>query len=253
MVTTIKLDNGVRIVSEHIPSVRSISVGIWVGTGSRFEEESENGLSHFIEHMLFKGTKTRTATEIAETFDRIGGQVNAFTSKEYTCYYAKVLDTHSKVAIDVLSDMFFHSVFEEEELIKEKNVVYEEIKMVDDTPDDIVHDLLSEASYGRHSLGYPILGTVDTLNRFGREHLFDYMDRFYTGDYIVISVAGNVTNEVIEQLKEVFSNVKKTSNRPTLTQPIFTPNHVVRKKILNKLIYVLAILVCLLEMIKYIV
>ncbi|MCK0470802.1 pitrilysin family protein [Halalkalibacter sp. APA_J-10(15)] len=230
MVKTIKLDNGVRIVSEHIPSVRSISIGIWVGTGSRFEKENENGISHFIEHMLFKGTKTRSAADIAEEFDRIGGQVNAFTSKEYTCYYAKVLDTHSKVAVDVLSDMFFHSVFAEDELEKEKNVVFEEIKMVDDTPDDIVHDLLSEASYGNHSLGYPILGTVQTLGEFNESHLRDYMNQYYTGDYVVISVAGNITDDLMEQLTNTFAKVKKTPNKPILNSPVFSPNHVVRKK-----------------------
>ncbi|GAE29298.1 M16 family metallopeptidase [Halalkalibacter hemicellulosilyticus] len=230
MVKTIKLDNGVRIVSEHIPSVRSISIGIWVGTGSRFEEENENGISHFIEHMLFKGTKTRSAADIAEEFDRIGGQVNAFTSKEYTCYYAKVLDTHSKVAVDVLSDMFFHSVFAEDELVKEKNVVFEEIKMVDDTPDDIVHDLLSEASYGNHSLGYPILGTVQTLSEFKESHLRDYMNQYYTGDYVVISVAGNLTDDLMEQLTNTFAKVKKTPNKPILNDPTFSPNHVVRQK-----------------------
>ncbi|MCL7746515.1 M16 family metallopeptidase [Halalkalibacter alkaliphilus] len=230
MVNRIELDNGVRILAEHISSVRSVSIGVWIGTGSRFEKKEENGISHFLEHMFFKGTKTRTAAEIAESFDSIGGQVNAFTSKEYTCYYAKVLDDHAAYAVDVLADMFFNSVFDETELQKEKNVVFEEIKMVDDTPDDIVHDLLSEASYKSHSLGYPILGTVDTLEAFNGDSLREYMSRFYTGDHVVISVAGNITDEVIDQLKEIFSNVNPTTYQHKDEKPVFFPNSIVRKK-----------------------
>ncbi|KMK77263.1 M16 family metallopeptidase [Alkalihalobacillus pseudalcaliphilus] len=230
MIQKIELENGVRILAEEIPYVRSVSMGIWVGTGSRNELKEENGISHFLEHMFFKGTETRTAAEIAESFDRIGGQVNAFTSKEYTCYYAKVLDEHTQIAIDILSDMFFHSKFDKTELQKERNVVLEEIKMVDDTPDDIVHDLLSEVSYGNHALAYPILGTVQTLETFTNEHLRDYMDRYYTGDYVVISIAGNITKEMIEQIKEVFSKVKPTTHTPTITAPTFMPEKIVRKK-----------------------
>ncbi|MFC0558556.1 M16 family metallopeptidase [Halalkalibacter alkalisediminis] len=230
MITRIELDNGVRILAENIPTVRSVSIGVWIGTGSRFEKKEENGISHFLEHMFFKGTKKRTAAEIAESFDRIGGQVNAFTSKEYTCYYAKVLDDHAEYAVDVLSDMFFNSVFDETELKKEKNVVFEEIKMVDDTPDDIVHDLLSEASYGNHALGYPILGTVDTLETFNGDALRDYMARFYTGDHVVISIAGNITEEVIDQLKETFSMVKPTTYQHQGERPTFLANTMVRKK-----------------------
>ena len=141
MIKKYTCQNGVRVVLENIPTVRSVAIGVWIGTGSRNETPVNNGISHFLEHMFFKGTKTRSAREIAESFDSIGGQVNAFTSKEYTCYYAKVLDNHAQFALEVLADMFFHSTFVEEELVKEKNVVYEEIKMYEDTPDDIVHDL----------------------------------------------------------------------------------------------------------------
>jgi predicted Zn-dependent peptidase len=230
VINRIELDNGVRILAENIPTVRSVSIGVWIGTGSRFENKEENGISHFLEHMFFKGTEKRTAAEIAESFDRIGGQVNAFTSKEYTCYYAKILDDHAEYAVDVLSDMFFNSVFDEVELKKEKNVVFEEIKMVDDTPDDIVHDLLSEASYGKHALGYPILGTVQTLETFNGDSLRDYMSRFYTGDHVVISIAGNFTDEVIEQLKETFSKVKPTTYTHQNDQPMFLSNTMIRKK-----------------------
>ncbi|GAF63664.1 processing protease [Bacillus sp. TS-2] len=230
MIQKIELDNGVRILAEPISSVRSVSIGIWVGTGSRNEQKEENGISHFLEHMFFKGTKTRSASDIAESFDRIGGQVNAFTSKEYTCYYAKVLDEHAPFALDILADMFFESTFEHQELIKERNVVFEEIKMVDDTPDDIVHDLLSEVSYQNHSLGYPILGTAETLNTFTKEKLQAYMDKFYTGDYVVISVAGNINDAMVENIKEIFSKVKKTTYKPQQEKPIFTANKLVRKK-----------------------
>lgn len=141
-----QLKNGLRVVMEKIPTFRSVSFGIWVKTGSRNESPDSGGISHFIEHMLFKGTKRYDAKEIAEQFDAIGGNVNAFTSKEYTCYYAKVLDEHLPIAVDVLSDMFFRSLFDKEELRKEKNVILEEIAMYEDTPDDMVHDLISEAA-----------------------------------------------------------------------------------------------------------
>ena len=142
--------------------------------------------------MFFKGTTTRSAREIAESFDSIGGQVNAFTSKEYTCYYAKVLDNHASHALEVLADMFFNSEFDSEELEKEKNVVYEEIKMYEDAPDDIVHDLLSQAVYSQHPLGYPILGTEETLSTFSSDTLKQYVYDMYTPNKVVISIAGNV-------------------------------------------------------------
>lgn len=230
MIQKITLPNGLSILIEQIPTFRSVSIGIWVGTGSRFEEDHENGISHFLEHMFFKGTKTRTAVEIAEAFDAIGGQVNAFTSKEYTCYYAKVLDEHAPYAMDVLADMFFHSTFEEKELEKEKNVVFEEIKMVDDTPDDIIHDILSKACFGDHALGQPILGTVDTLKTFDANMLRDYMDRYYKADNVVISVAGNVSDELIENIKAHFSHLEKSTTSKELIEPKFMTEKIARKK-----------------------
>ena len=170
-----RLHNGLRVVMEQIPTFRSVTFGIWVKTGSRNESQDNNGISHFIEHMLFKGTERHSAKDIAEIFDGIGGNVNAFTSKEYTCYYAKVLDDHLPLAMDMLSDMFFHSAFDESELEKEKNVIYEEISMYEDTPDDLVHDLLAKASYGSHPLGYTILGTQDNLSKMKSDDLRKYM------------------------------------------------------------------------------
>lgn len=221
MIKKYTCQNGVRIVLENIPTVRSVAIGVWIGTGSRNENEHNNGISHFLEHMFFKGTKTRTAREIAESFDSIGGQVNAFTSKEYTCYYAKVLDEHAQYALDVLSDMFFHSTFDEEELKKEKNVVYEEIKMYEDTPDDIVHDILSRATYGNHPLGYPILGTEEILQSFNGDTLREYMNSHYTPDNVVISVAGNVTEDFIKNVEKLFGSYETGSTKRTFEKPEF--------------------------------
>ncbi len=222
--------NGLTIVLEEIPTVRSVAIGVWIATGSRDETPENNGISHFLEHMFFKGTKTKTAREIAESFDSIGGQVNAFTSKEYTCYYAKVLDNHASFALDTLADMFFNSTFVEEELNKEKNVVYEEIKMYEDTPDDIVHDLLSKAVYEQHSLGYPILGTEETLATFNGNSLKQYMSETYTPDQVVVSVAGNVNESFIKEVEKLFGSYEGTKADGNQQTPIFHPNKLARKK-----------------------
>lgn len=219
-----------RIVLEQIPTVRSVAIGVWIGTGSRNEVPENNGISHFLEHMFFKGTKTRSAREIAESFDSIGGQVNAFTSKEYTCYYAKVLDTHSQYALEVLSDMFFNSTFDAGELDKEKNVVYEEIKMYEDTPDDIVHDLLSKAIYNEHSLGYPILGTEETLKTFTGDTLNQYMFDTYTPENVVISIAGNVPETFITEVEKLFGSYEAGKEAIEYHKPGFHAEKVARKK-----------------------
>lgn len=230
MIQKFETPNGLRIVLEKIPTVRSVSIGIWIGTGSRFEASEVNGVSHFLEHMFFKGTKKRSAQEIAEAFDGIGGQVNAFTSKEYTCYYAKVLDDHAEIALDVLSDMFFHSLFEQGELEKEKNVVLEEIKMYEDAPDDIVHDLLAQASFGSHSLGYPILGTQATLKSFSEQTLRNYMNDQYTAENVVISIAGNVDETFIQRVEAIFKDVEKSKKAREYIRPSFLAEKLVRKK-----------------------
>ncbi len=222
--------NGVRIVLEQIPTVRSVAIGIWIGTGSRNETEQNNGISHFLEHMFFKGTKTRTAREIAEAFDSIGGQVNAFTSKEYTCYYAKVLDEHASFALEMLADMFFHSTFVDEELQKERNVVLEEIRMYEDTPDDIVHDLLSKACYANHPLGYPILGTEETLRTFTSDSLRGYMADYYTPDRVVISIAGNVDESFVQQVESYFGSFTAKQKATESPAPLFQPQKLVRQK-----------------------
>jgi predicted Zn-dependent peptidase len=223
-------NNGLRIVLEEVPAVRSVTIGIWILAGSRNETVQTNGISHFIEHMLFKGTQTRSAQDIAEAFDSIGGQVNAFTSKEYTCFYARVLDTHKEHAVEVLADMFFNSVFDEEEMEREKNVVIEEIKMYEDTPDDIVHDLLAQATYGEHPLGYPILGTEKHLHRFSKETIHTYMKDHYTPENIVISVAGNVDDTFIPIIEDYFSDLEPSAKRKEITKPLFLANHISKNK-----------------------
>lgn len=215
----IVLSNGLRVVTEKIPTGRSVSFGIWVRTGSRNENPLNNGISHFIEHMLFKGTGRFSAKDIAEQFDAIGGNVNAFTSKEYTCYYAKVLDEHLPIAVDVLSDMFFRSKMDAEELAKEKNVILEEIAMCEDTPDDLVHDLMSAAAYGEHPLAYSILGLKERLLEMTPDDLHAYMKEQYTIENTVISVAGNINDGLIELLERHFGAFDNHGQAPELTAP----------------------------------
>lgn len=230
MIKKYTCQNGVRIVLENIPTVRSAAIGVWIKTGSRNETPELNGVSHFLEHMFFKGTTTRNAREIAESFDSIGGQVNAFTSKEYTCYYAKVMDNHASYALEILADMFFNSTFDGEELKKEKNVVYEEIKMYEDTPDDIVHDLLSKAVYENHPLGYPILGTENTLETFNSDTLKKYVHDMYTPDKVVVSIAGNVDEKLIKEVESYFGEYQGGEDRLELVKPSFHENRITRKK-----------------------
>ncbi|GGJ04699.1 putative zinc protease YmxG [Alicyclobacillus cellulosilyticus] len=190
-----RLHNGIRVVGEEIPSVRSVSLGIWIGTGSRFETAENNGISHFVEHMVFKGTKRFTARELAQVFDGIGGQVNAFTSKEYTCYYAKVLDEHFELALETLADMLLNSLFAPEEMEKEKKVIIEEIRMYEDTPDELVMDVLAEHVYAPHPLAYTILGLEENLRRFTQRDVRGYLAKRYRPENIVIAIAGNVPEE----------------------------------------------------------
>jgi predicted Zn-dependent peptidase len=184
------LDNGVTIVSEEVPSVHSVAVGFWVKTGSRFEEPEDAGLSHLIEHLLFKGTAKRDAKQIAEAIEEVGGQLNAFTSKEYTCYYARVLAEHLPLAVDVLSDMLFKSLFREEDLEREKRVVAEEINMYEDTPDDIIHDYFSQTIWDGHPLGRPIIGTMESLSGIDRDRLLSFYKHHYSPSNLVVALAG---------------------------------------------------------------
>ena len=210
MIETIKLENGITIVMESMPYVRSISFGIFVKNGSINEIPKNNGISHFIEHMFFKGTKKRTAKKIAEEMDAIGGQLNAFTSKEYTCYYARVLDTHIDLAIDVLSDMLINSTFDETEIEKEANVILEEITMYEDSPEDIVFNELQKYVWKNSTLGYSILGIPQNIKNFKQKDFFDYIDKTYVGENIVISIVGNFEkNKILKKLTNIFSKINK--------------------------------------------
>lgn len=208
------LPNGVRVITEEIDYVRSVSIGLWVGAGSRDEREGNEGISHFIEHMLFKGTKNRTAKELAESLESVGGQLNAFTTKEFTCFYAKVLDENLDLSIDVLSDMFFNSLFDAKEIEKEKKVVIEEIKMYEDSPDELIHDLFSEYVWNDHPLGKPILGTEESIRGLSREKILDYLSHHYAPDNLVVAVAGKINHEdVLKKLTPIFGEFKRGGKR----------------------------------------
>lgn len=201
------LKNGVRIIFEKNTNIRSCSIGIWVQNGSRHEPSHINGISHFIEHMLFKGTKTRTAKDIATQIDGIGGQMNAFTTKECTCYYAKALDIHLDIAIDVLSDMFLNSLFLDKDIDLERSVIEEEISMYEDQPEDVVIEKLYGEIHSDSSLGMPVLGTVDTLKNINSEVMHKYVQENYIGENVIISVAGSYDENHIQKIEEIFSQV----------------------------------------------
>ncbi len=206
MVFRDRLDNGIKIIAEQMPSFRSVSMGVWIGAGSSYEGEGEAGISHFIEHMLFKGTAKRPASQIAAEMDGIGGNLNAFTAKECTCLYAKVLDEHMETAADMLSDLLRNSKLDASDIEKEKGVVCEEILMVEDTPEDLVHEALSTLVHGSSPYAKPILGTEESVRSFTREKLKDYMDRHYLPDNIVLSCAGNFQREeLVDVVKKKFS------------------------------------------------
>ncbi|WP_128894193.1 M16 family metallopeptidase [Longirhabdus pacifica] len=227
---TYRLNNGLRVALQSIPTSRSVSFGIWVKAGSRNETEDNNGITHLIEHMLFKGTDKYNALQIAENFDGIGGNINAFTSKEYTSYYTKVLDEHLPLAVEILSSMFFDSTFDETELAKEKKVIFEEISMYRDTPDDHVHDMIAKAAYPDHSLGYTILGTEDVLNTMTSDHIRDYMEQFYTIPNVVLSLAGNVDESVLPLLEKYFGHFNNKRESVAITPPQFHSNTLFQQK-----------------------
>jgi predicted Zn-dependent peptidase len=189
------LDNGIRTIMQRVPYLNSITLGIIIESGSFYEDINNNGVSHFIEHMLFKGTKNRNARQIAEAIDDIGGQINAFTSKEHTCYYAKVLSEHMPIAVDVLSDMLNNSTFDNNEIEKEKGVIIEEINMYQDFPEDLAFELLNELLYGKMSLAMPILGTEETVKSFTRDQIVKYFYEKYNPKRMVIAAAGNLDEE----------------------------------------------------------
>jgi len=198
------LPNGLRVIAERISHFRSVSLGLWIGAGSMYEVEADNGLSHFVEHMLFKGTQTRCAREIAQEMDAIGGQLNAFTAKECTCYYAKVMDEHFEKAMDLLSDLLLHAKLDPAEFDKERGVILEEIAMVEDTPEDLVHDMLSAAHFKGQALAMPILGTARQIREVTPDMLAAFHRTHYRPDNTVLSVAGNYELEQLRALAEKY-------------------------------------------------
>ena len=212
------LPNGVRVLSESIPSVRSVSVGLWVAAGSRDERDAERGVSHFLEHMAFKGTKKRRMHHIARRMESVGGYLNAFTGKEYTCYYARALDEHLARAIDTLCDMVRFPTFPEKEIEKEKGVILEEIKMYEDTPEELVFDRFESVVYAGHPLGAPVIGYPETVQSFDRAMLCDYMEKHYAPNRMALVAAGNAKHDDMVRLAE-----KMLGDIPAATRPIQRP------------------------------
>ena len=233
------LPSGLRIVTEEVPSVRSAAIGIWVNVGSRDETPAVAGASHFLEHLLFKGTTRRTALEISATIEAVGGEMNAFTSKEYTCFYARVIDTDLPMAIDVVSDLITSSIVSALDVDAERKVVLEEIAMRDDDPSDLVHDLYAETYYGNTTLGRPILGTIQSIKEMSRSSVFNYYKKKYLPQDLVVAVAGNIKHKcVVAMVEEALSrdnflNVKGAPqirpNTPVKTKPMQSVGLLTRK------------------------
>lgn len=194
------LDNGIRVISEEIDHVRSVSIGIWVLCGSRHEDRHTNGMAHFVEHMLFKGTRSRTAFDIASAIDSVGGFMNAFTGKDMTSFYIKIPDYHLAMAIDLLADIFNNSLFDPEEITKEKSVVLQEINLLDDSPDDYIHDYFDGNYWKDHPLGYPVLGRRELVEGFGREGIVGFVNDCYRGENVILTAAGHLKHDVLTEL-----------------------------------------------------
>ena len=214
------LANGVRVITEAMPHVRSVSVGIWVGSGSRRETSEQNGISHFIEHMLFKGTTSRSAEDIARSVDSVGGNLDAFTAKEMVCFNTKVLDEHLSLAFDVLADLVLHPMFRPEDIEKEKGVILEEIKMEADSPDYLVHEIFSSNFWKDHPLGKPILGTRETVKRFDQAAIRQFYQAVYAPSNMVVTAAGNLTHtRMTDLVREHFESLPAAPPAPCETTP----------------------------------
>ena len=217
------LENGLHVVGERLPYLRSVSIGVWMRVGSMMETPAENGLSHFLEHMVFKGTEKRSTRDIAEEMDAVGGQMNAFTGKDCTCFYAKVIDEDLPLAVDILSDMTLHASLDETEFNKERGVILEEISMEEDSPEDVVHELLSRIQFGDQAAGMPILGPAEQIAAYTRDDLANYRARHYHPENCVVALAGNYDPEqVLALIQQYFGEWKKSGQRQTVPpmQPI---------------------------------
>ena len=214
------LENGIRIVSKKMPHARSVSMGVWVNVGARDESQLESGLSHFIEHMIFKGTRKRSAFQIAKEFDAIGGHTNAFTAMETTCYHARVMDTHTETMVEILSDVFINSVFDPAEIDKERPVILQELGMVEDSPEEYVHVLSSYNFWGENPLGRSILGTPQNIIQFDDQMIKKFFHRLYQPDRIVISAAGKLDhNRLVDLVRPAFETIKPGNGFPQRTTP----------------------------------
>jgi len=235
MIVRDTLDNGLRLLTEAIPHVRSVSFGVWLARGSRQEGESWPGIAHFVEHMLFKGTATRSAEDIAQAVDSIGGQMDASTGKENANYSIKVLDEQLPVAVDILADVVLHPRFADDDVYREKNVVLEEIKMVEDTPDDLVHEMFLQRFWDGHPLGKPILGTPESIEALTPQALRDYFAATYTADQLIVAAAGNLEHARVRDLVEqAFGRTVARSTHPADTPPVDHRFAVVRHKDLEQ-------------------
>jgi predicted Zn-dependent peptidase len=214
-----ELESGERVISERVPSVRSVALGFWIGAGSRDETEAKAGISHFIEHLLFKGSSAYNAQQIAEIFDGLGGELNAATSREHTMVYARVPDAHVQTALNVITDMVFAPLFAD--LDAEREVVLEEIAMYEDTPQELVHDLFSEAVFGRHALGRPVIGTADVISSISRRVISTYHRQMYAGGNVVIAAAGNIEhNRLVRMLQRAQSQQRPQTGGPRVRRPL---------------------------------
>jgi predicted Zn-dependent peptidase len=218
------LPNGVKIISQKTPHIRSVSMGVWVNVGARDESDQENGLSHFIEHMIFKGTTRRSAYQIAKEFDAIGGHTNAFTSMEHTCYHAKVLDSHMETMVDILTDIFLNSTFDPQEVERERPVICQEIGMLEDAPEEYVHLLSGHNFWGNHPLGRSILGTRENILNFDPSAIEDFFHRFYNPERIVVAVCGNVDHQrIVELVGPTFGSIINGQSLPERHIPELSP------------------------------
>lgn len=222
MIRCFTLSNQIRVVLEPIPYLKSVSLGIWIKAGSAYETIEQNGISHVIEHMLFKGTKTKSAKDIADITTSLGGNLNAFTSKEYTSYYIRTLDKHLDASIELLSDMLLHSTITKEDIEKEKSIILDEIDMYEDSPEDMVHEVLQQYVWKDNPHGYIISGDKKTVKSFTREQIVSFKDNYYTGENLVISIAGSFDKEhVIDKLEQCFGTMAARGN----TNPLVTPTY----------------------------
>jgi len=219
-----RLANGIRILTGEMPHLRSVCMGVWVNVGARDETPAESGLSHFVEHMIFKGTDRRSGYQIAKEFDAIGGQTNAFTGMESTCYHARVMGTHLRTMVDILSDIFLNSVFAPEEVEKERTVIFQEIGMVEDSPDEYIHLLSGRLHWGDNPLGRSILGTRENISGFTSDAISDFFHRFYQPDQIIISAAGDIEHDrFVAAIQEPFESVSRAGPPPARTTPMLRP------------------------------